>query len=281
MRAQPTLMVSKFDPRIWSLRTTDGGNVLVESRGVTGDRLVFVHGMGATRRTWQRVLAGFERPESQLIAYDQRGHGGSRAGTMRFRFTRLVTDLEELLAGNDNGAPTTLVGHSMGAAVVMAYLAWRKPAGVVGAILANPVMAAPRGPVEKAAAQFAASPLADRMLNMGWGRRLVLGSLLGPDADAIAREIVVSDMHKAVARREVTAGLDGLDLGGCLSDVTVPVRLVSGAVDRAIAVSKVHHMAAGLPDASVRIVERCGHYLPLEQPRAVLEEIAALHADRH
>lgn len=274
-------MVSTPDSRTWTLQTADGGNLLVESRGVHGDRLVFVHGMGATRRTWERVLADFDGPESQLIAYDQRGHGESRAGSMRFAFTRLVSDLEELVAGNDDGAPTTLVGHSMGAAVVTAYLAWKKPAGVIGAVLASPVMAAPRGQLEKAAAQFAASPLADRMVQMGWGRRLVLSSLLGPDADAIAREIVVADIHKAAYRREVTAGLHGLDLYGCLSDVKVPVRLISGAVDRAIAVSKVHAMAEGLPDASVRIVERCGHYLPLEQPRAVLEEIAALRAERH
>lgn len=274
-------MVSTRAPRAWTLRTTDGGGLLVECRGVNGERFVFVHGMGATRRTWKRVLSAFDGPESQLIAYDQRGHGESRAGSMGFGFARLVSDLEEVVACNDDGATTTLIGHSMGAAVVTAYLAWKKPAGVIGAVLASPVMAAPRGALEKAAARFAASPLADRMLETGPGRRLVLGALLGPDADAVAREIVVSDIREAPHRREITAGLDGLDLYGCLADVKVPVRLIGGAVDRAVAVSKVNAMAEQLPKASVRIVERCGHYLPLERPRVVLEEVAALHAGRH
>src|SRR6185312_4839151 len=62
----------------------------------------------------------------RIIAYDHRGHGGSSAAPMStYRIDRLAADLDEVLTALNVTAPLTLVGHSMGAMVALAYLSRR------------------------------------------------------------------------------------------------------------------------------------------------------------
>lgn len=57
----------------------------------------------------------------RMIALDHRGHGRSSQPERGYRLHRLAADLHEVLATLDLGS-TTLLGHSMGVAVIWAYL---------------------------------------------------------------------------------------------------------------------------------------------------------------
>lgn len=60
-------------------------------------------------------------PIHRMIAIDHRGHGRSSQPGRGYRLHRLAADLHAALAALDLG-PVTLLGHSMGVAVIWAYL---------------------------------------------------------------------------------------------------------------------------------------------------------------
>ena len=59
----------------------------------------------------------------RVISYDHRGHGTSaRAPINTYRIDQLADDLAQVLTALEVTTPLTLVGHSMGAMTVLAYL---------------------------------------------------------------------------------------------------------------------------------------------------------------
>jgi pimeloyl-ACP methyl ester carboxylesterase len=60
-------------------------------------------------------------PSHRMVALDHRGHGRSSQPAKGYRLHRLAADLREVLLALDLGE-TTLLGHSMGVAVIWAYL---------------------------------------------------------------------------------------------------------------------------------------------------------------
>jgi pimeloyl-ACP methyl ester carboxylesterase len=88
--------------------------------------VVFLHGFCLSRTSWARQIDYLLRrygDSIRIIAYDHRGHGGSSAAPMdTYRIDRLAADLDEVLRTLNVTAPLTLVGHSMGAMVALAYL---------------------------------------------------------------------------------------------------------------------------------------------------------------
>jgi non-heme chloroperoxidase len=60
-------------------------------------------------------------PGHRMVAFDHRGHGRSSQPGRGYRLHRLAADLHEALSTLDLG-DFTLLGHSMGVAVIWAYL---------------------------------------------------------------------------------------------------------------------------------------------------------------
>src|SRR5260370_16023158 len=111
--------------------TGDGVQLAVRDYDPPGrtQTVVFLHGFCLSRASWARqidYLLGRYGDSTRIIAYDHRGHGGSSAAAMgTYRIDRLAADLDEVLTALDVTAPLTLVGHSMGAMVALAYLSHR------------------------------------------------------------------------------------------------------------------------------------------------------------
>jgi pimeloyl-ACP methyl ester carboxylesterase len=84
-------------------------------------RLLFVHGWGADRRSWEHI-AELVAPWADVLAPDLAGHGEA-AATGELTIDRLVDDLAGLVS---DGGPVVAIGHSMGGQVV-ARLAVRRP----------------------------------------------------------------------------------------------------------------------------------------------------------
>ena len=82
--------------------------------------LVLVHGGSDHARTWDWVAQAL-RDDYHVIALDLRGHGDSEwALGSRYTMLEYVTDLAQLLTQIDS-FPVTLIGHSIGGAVVLQY----------------------------------------------------------------------------------------------------------------------------------------------------------------
>jgi non-heme chloroperoxidase len=102
-----------------SFTASDGQVVPVCVLG-DGPPLVLVHGVGCSHRDWMPVARRLARRHC-VLAWDARGHGACRPVRGTITLERLAVDLAEMLDefGLDRAA---LVGHSMGALVVMQYL---------------------------------------------------------------------------------------------------------------------------------------------------------------
>ena len=111
--------------------TNDGVRLAYEYAGVgfgknnTGDSpVVLVHGWSGSKHyfdnSFSHILAGRNRPP-MVVRYDLRGHGESEKPSYGYMVARFAADLRDLLdhLELDN---VTLVGTSMGCAVIWSYL---------------------------------------------------------------------------------------------------------------------------------------------------------------
>jgi non-heme chloroperoxidase len=86
----------------------------------TGRPVVFVHTWQAVAQQWA-VPAQALQHARRVITYDHRGHGRSDDSPVPVTVPILADDLDQLLTSL-NLSGVTLVGHSMGCAVIWAYL---------------------------------------------------------------------------------------------------------------------------------------------------------------
>ncbi|GAB2595361.1 alpha/beta fold hydrolase [Ramlibacter solisilvae] len=85
-----------------------------------GPPLVLVHGVGCSHRDWLPVARRLARRHC-VLAWDARGHGRCRPVLGSITLERLARDLAEMLDHFGLERPV-LVGHSMGALILMQYL---------------------------------------------------------------------------------------------------------------------------------------------------------------
>ena len=84
-----------------------------------GPPLFLIHGIGASRHSWDGLLAHL-RGEFRCISYDLRGHGLSPRPTPPYTLDDLVEDLERLRAELNIGQ-AHFAGHSLGGMIGPAY----------------------------------------------------------------------------------------------------------------------------------------------------------------
>lgn len=87
--------------------------------GANGPQVVFLPGLGATTRYWQGHLGALEQTH-RILLVDLLGFGQSPKPWTRYTVERHIAALHEVLNGR---GPFTLVGHSMGALLALAYAA--------------------------------------------------------------------------------------------------------------------------------------------------------------
>jgi len=84
-----------------------------------GPPLVLIHGIGASRHSWDGLVAHL-RKDFRCISYDLRGHGKSPLPKPPYTLDDLVVDLEELRR-ELNIERMHLAGHSLGGMIGPAY----------------------------------------------------------------------------------------------------------------------------------------------------------------
>ncbi|WP_462381880.1 alpha/beta fold hydrolase [Pseudomonas sp. Marseille-QA0892] len=240
-----------------------------------GAPVVFLHGLFLDRQFWRETVDGLAASQ-RCVAFDMPGHGVSewREG---LSLDAIAEDLALWLV--EHGASgATLVGHSQGGMIAL-RLAAKYPDLVGRLVLVNTSARAEdleRLPIWR---QRRAALLGDANL-----RKTVF--------DEIQRFTTAPgwhDAHPATSRQEqqimmshdlaaLTQALDAAiferrDVRGLLRDITVPVTVVSGALDRATPPALGEEIAAGVPRGRATTVEAVGHHLPKEAPVAMINAI--------
>ncbi len=230
--------------------------------------LVFLHHFGGSGRSWEAVMEILAAQGWACLAPDLRGFGDSPApgkDAVSYAVDTMADDIHELLV--KLRLPSfVVVGHCLGGKVALA-LAARRPAGLAGVALLAP---SPPTPEPMAKAERA------RLLD-GYGERQAAGETLGRyTAHPLPQErfdAAVADQLRASApawrgwlergsRENIAARLGGVE---------VPVRIAVGREDQSITGSLVEQeIRARLKrtEASLDVVPRVGHLIPLEAPEA-------------
>ncbi len=101
------------------LGTADGETLTVECSGA-GRPVLLVHGLGGSRRDWDATVALLARTH-RVVTLDLRGHGARAAAHARPTLESMARDVALVIERLSLDQPL-LVGHSMGALVIMQYL---------------------------------------------------------------------------------------------------------------------------------------------------------------
>ncbi|MFE3182469.1 alpha/beta fold hydrolase [Streptomyces violascens] len=273
-------------------RSADGTPLHVEVHGpADAPAVVLAHGWTCSTAFWAaqiRALSG----ECRVVAYDQRGHGRTPAGS-GYSTEALADDLEAVLAATlAPGERAVLAGHSMGGMTLMAAAGRPSLREHAAAVLLCSTGAS------RLVAESRVVPMRAGRLRTGLTRRILgSGAPLGPVTPLAQKILRYATMGPGAAPERVEACarivhacprgvrqdwshvLDGLELGLLVRELAVPTAVVVGSVDRLTPSVHAERIAAGLPDCrSLDVLTGVGHMTPVEAPEFITEKIRALVA---
>jgi pimeloyl-ACP methyl ester carboxylesterase len=256
------------------------GLVLHYVRQGRGPVIVLLHGLGGFAESWRKTIDLLAR-SADVLAVDLPGYGLSAKPRTRYDLEFFTRALHGFLDATRVGQ-LSLVGHSLGGAVAVAY-ALTNPARVDRLALVSAVvpgfdyqpswlyrMATVRGlgevaalcagrPLYRAAiARCFHTPLArevDALVDWSYAERTAWNAKAA--YLATLRDVRGDFTGRAAAFRRVAATL------------ALPVLLVHGRQDRIVDAAHCANMSKGFARASVRWVDACGHFPQIEHADTV------------
>ncbi len=229
---------------------------------------VFLHGLGGTARYWQ-VEEGAGHLPADAVLVDLYGFGRSPRPFRPYTLDAHLSALEPVVAEH---APTVLVGHSLGAALALAYAA-RRPAEVRGLVLIGlPSYGGPEG----ARRWFRPAPRGWFLTNMALSAVACVATrrLLGPFLPLILRDVppqVARDLVEHNAMSSTTSLWNVLYRHDPADDLErlparIPVLFIHGADDTTAPVEAVRRLAARRPGSRLLVLPGVDHHPWLRVP---------------
>jgi 3-oxoadipate enol-lactonase len=236
--------------------------------------ILFLHGLGGSRISWEPQLASLG-DERRCIAWDMPGYGASAPLEGDMTFGLLAMIVSHFAQWTLNG-PVHLVGISFGGMIAQ-YVAARNPEVVSSLTLLS---TSPKfgldgtDPIEWRAARL--GPLDAGMEPVDFADR-VLGALAGPSIspEAFAEQRSAMARVAGAALRKSIDCLITHDSRAILKSIRVPTMCVVGDLDDETPVAYSQAIIDGITDAKLQVIAGGGHLLNAEMPDRVNGLIAA------
>lgn len=242
--------------------------------GGDGVPLVLVHGLANSLEIWSRVLPALAE-RHRVVAFDLPGFGEASRPDAAYDSTFFVDQVRALLDTMEIDR-AMLIGSSLGASVIVHFAAanlWR----VEKAVLAAP---GGFGRATHPLMRLPALPLVGSWLGRPTpsNNRLTLRLAMHDPRQVTPELIALTDHYAAVpgsARSLVRTLQSGVGLRGsrhldqaarAAARLDRPSLLLWGRQDRVFPVRHAEAAARLLPHATLRLIDRCGHYPHWEQP---------------
>ncbi|WP_246212928.1 alpha/beta fold hydrolase [Streptomyces abyssomicinicus] len=273
--------------------SADGAGISVEVHGPQdAPAVVLAHGWTCSVAFWAAQIRALS-DRFRVIAYDQRGHGGSPlhapVGT-----GKLADDLEAVLAATlAPGEKAVIAGHSMGGMTIMAAAGrpgFREHAaaallcstGAHTLVPESTVLPIGRGAVRTwITGQILSSPLPIGGRPSGISRKAVKYGTMGPGSTPQMVEACARVIHACPTRtrRAWSHVLSSLELSEGVRRLDVPTEVIVGTADRLTPPVHARNLAGELPDClGLTELPGIGHMTPVEAPDVVTDRITSLAA---
>jgi len=247
-----------------------------------GAPLVFLHGVGGTHRYW---LAGPQLPVfpgHKTLLVDLLGFGDSPKPWCRYTVDRHLDALDTALAGHRQ---ITLVGHSMGAVLGVAYAA-RRPKLVRRLVLLGlPYF----GSEARAYQWFRRAPggwiytnMVATALGCMFTRRVIgklLPYLLRDIPRSIAEDLVKHNFLSSTTSMWEVLYRHNLALDALVLSANLPVYCLHGTRDSTAPVDGILRLANGRPNWRVELLDGVDHHPWLRRPERCREVITCALSD--
>jgi 3-oxoadipate enol-lactonase len=256
-----------------------GGRALHYARRGSGEPVLLIMGVAATVAYWgEPFLEALSADGFDVIAYDQRGIGGSARDREPFGVPELAGDAAGLLGalGVDSAH---VVGFSLGGMVAQ-ELALAHPTAVRRLVL---VGTAPGGSGDDALDPGTLARLNEAIVSGDPARALRAGLEANVSPASAARTEVLQRWEQLVSQQKiplptVNAQLEAAarhDAADRLGEVAAPALVLHGAEDRMIRPLHAERLARSLPNARLEVMPDAGHLLPWEHPGPTARLVAA------
>lgn len=245
--------------------------VAVEDQG-EGPPVVCVHGLGGSSNTWTPMMSGLARHRVLRIDLPGSAMSSRVEGALSIeRFVAAVAQVCDRLGVRQ----ADWLGHSLGT-IVCQHLAVKHPALVRSLALFGPLMAPP-DPARLALRERAQKARRDGLKGMhAIALQMVQASL---SADTRQRQpLAVSFVRDGLMRCDSEAYARTCEAlaeaqPAAVERIAAPVLLVTGDEDAVAPPQAVRAMAdrlRGARSARTVVLQRCGHWTPVEQAQACL-----------
>jgi len=254
-----------------------GVRLSFEQTGIGDPRVIFLHATGFSGSCWRPHAEQLAESMSSVLV-DLRGHGRSSKPPEPYRWAYFVDDIVSLLDEGD-WRGVILCGHSVGGATAI-QVAARRPDRVSALVLVEPVVPEPRGAPREGASE---SPLIERTRRRraSWDSREAAAEYLRQRApyDSWDRSVFDAWVDTGLTdsgtgdielscppwvEASVFAETAGSGAAADLADLRIPTWIARATGDRGMRSTCDPSVAQRIPGAREVVVERSGHFLPLE-----------------
>ena len=230
-----------------------------------GEPVVFLHGLGGSRTSWQPQLAGLSGA-FRCLAWDMPGYGASVPVTP-LTFAAIADAVARLLdsAGVDRAH---LVGESFGGMHAL-HTALRHPQRVARLVLANTSPAFGLDGTDPSAWRAARLAPLDAGLTPADIAADVLTSIAGPTLsdDALTMRVAGFARVPASGLRAAVECLPAHNVLDRLAEINAPALVIAGALDAETPVAYSRVLAEGLQNAELIVLDGVGHLAVSEAPQ--------------
>lgn len=251
--------------------------------------MVFVHGTGFHSWLWEpygRVL----RDRFRVLCFDQRWHGDSPKTPGSFSWNRFGEDFARFLRELRLDSPFC-VGHSMGATTI-ALAALDSPGCVGRAVFIDPIIMDPRFyKISFTVDDYPIASLTLKRRSVWDSREQAIESYSGkPPFDTWQREFVELYVNYGMAERDeggfalkcrpedeaqVYVGGTNTDPWPRLGELEFPTLVIRPLESDIRRGTLAQEVVEAMPNAQLLDIPGASHYLPMENPEAVIDHILA------
>jgi 3-oxoadipate enol-lactonase len=237
----------------------------------TGEPVIMLHGLGGTTNVWG-AQAKASATKFKTIRFDLEGSGRSPA-VSTLSVQGWVDDLSGLMR-SEGIASARIVAHSLGTLIAQHFAA-AYPERVSRLALLGVNRAPPderRQALRDRAAKVRSEGLeaiVDNVVSAGTSAQARADN---PLIEPFARELVLRQPAEGYARScEAVAASKTADI----SHIRCPVLLIAGEEDSVSPPKISEGLASTLSDAKLVVLEKCGHWMPIERPQEVARALLA------